>query len=244
MTVRLPPPTRPPRPEPAYDYISEATRQSPGELTLVALGPLTNVARVVRRDPGVAERLKRLVVMGGAVESPGNVTPYAEFNTYNDPEAAQVVFSSGMPVTLVGLDVCDRVLITSDDDRWARGGSPAERLARRLTDGWFALHDAGARYTPCDAMAVLAVTNPELMSFRQASVRVETEDKEKPAGADGRGVRHRQRAGRDGHPRRGGPRGDRENAGGELTSVNFSRHPLSASAGPAVLTYDLRSLFE
>jgi inosine-uridine nucleoside N-ribohydrolase len=81
-----------------------------------------------------------------------------------------------MPVTLVGLDVCDRVFITSDDDRWARGGSPAERLARRLTDGWFARHDAGARYTPCDAMAVLAVTNPELMSFRQASVRVETED--------------------------------------------------------------------
>ena len=176
MTARLPPPARPPRPESAYDYISERARQRPGELTLVALGPLTNVARVIRRYPCVVERLKRLVVMGGAVETPGNVTPYAEFNIYNDPEAAQLVLSSGLPITLVGLDVCDPVFVISDDVRWARGGSRAEQLARRLTDGWFALHDEGARYTPCDAMAILAITNPELMSFRRAAVHVETED--------------------------------------------------------------------
>ncbi len=176
MTARLPPPARPPRPGSAYDHISETVRQRPGELTLVALGPLTNIARVIRRHPCVVERLKRLVVMGGAVETPGNVTPYAEFNIYNDPEAAQLVLSSGLPVTLVGLDVCDPVFVVADDDRWARGGSRAEHLARRLTDGWFALHDEGARYTPCDAMAVLAITNPELMSFRQAAVHVETED--------------------------------------------------------------------
>ena len=179
MTARLTPPARPPRPESAYDYISEAARQHPGELTLVALGPLTNIARVIRWDPAVVERIGRLVVMGGAVETPGNVTPHAEFNIYNDPEAAHLVLSSGLPVTLVGLDVCDPVFVVSDDDSWARGGSPAERLARSLTDGWFALHEKGARYTPCDAMAVLAITNPELMSFRRASVRVETEDEER-----------------------------------------------------------------
>lgn len=179
MTAKLPPPARGPLPNSAYDYVSEATRRSPGELTLIALGPLTTVARVIRRDPAFAKRLKRLVVMGGAVETPGNVTPYAEFNIYNDPEAAQLVLSSGLPVTLVGLDVCDPVFVVSDDDRWARGGSRAEQLTRSLTDGWFALHDEGARYTPCDAMAVLAITNPELFGFRQASVRVETEDEKR-----------------------------------------------------------------
>ncbi len=179
MTARLRPHASSPRPESAYDHISEAARQHSGELTVVALGPLTNIARVIRRDPGVVERIERLVVMGGAVETPGNVTPYAEFNIYNDPKAAQLVLSSGMPVTLVGLDICNPVFIVSDDDRWARGGSRAEQLARRLTDGWFALHDEGARYTPCDAMAILAITNPELMSFRQASIRVETEDEER-----------------------------------------------------------------
>ena len=179
MTARLPTPARPPRPGSAYDYISEAARQRPGELTLVALGPLTNIARVIRRDPSIVERVKRLVVMGGVVETPGNVTPYAEFNIYNDPEAAQVVLSSGLPVTLVGLDVCDPVYIVSNDDRWAQGGSRSEQLAHRLTDGWFALHDEGARYTPCDAMAILAITDPELMSFGQAAVRVETEDDER-----------------------------------------------------------------
>ena len=71
-------------------------------ITLIALGPLTNVARLIMRHPDAAKSISTLVVMGGAVDVPGNVTPYAEFNTYSDPEAAEIVFRSGLDVRLIG----------------------------------------------------------------------------------------------------------------------------------------------
>ena len=179
LTVRLPVPTVQPQTEPAVDYIIRKTRERPGELTLVALGPLTNLARAIRREARVVEWTKELVVMGGAIEVGGNITPHAEFNTHNDPEAAETVFSSGIATTLVGLDVTDEVCLTSDDAQWASGGSRAERLARRLTDGWFASNPAGSRYNPCDALAILAVVRPELMTYHQATVHVETENPER-----------------------------------------------------------------
>ena len=89
-------------------------RRSPGELTLVALGPLTNLALAWRRDAHIFRQLAEVVIMGGAVTVPGNVTPVAEFNIYVDPEAAQVVFASGVPITLIGLDVTERVRLTAE----------------------------------------------------------------------------------------------------------------------------------
>jgi inosine-uridine nucleoside N-ribohydrolase len=89
-------------------------RRSPGELTLIALGPLTNLAHALRRDMQVVRQLAGVVIMGGAVTVPGNVTPVAEFNIYVDPEAAQVVFSSGLRITLIGLDVTERVQLTAE----------------------------------------------------------------------------------------------------------------------------------
>ena len=174
LTVHLPLPAGRPQPDAAPEYIMRKTREQPGELTLVALGPLTNVARALLREPSVAQWTKELVVMGGALEVPGNVTPHAEFNTFNDPEAAQVVFSSGIPTTLVGLDVSNDVYLTADDDRWASGASRAENLARRLTDNWFASHPDEARYNLCDPLALLAVLRDDPMTYRQATVHVET----------------------------------------------------------------------
>jgi inosine-uridine nucleoside N-ribohydrolase len=89
-------------------------RRSPGELTLLALGPLTNLGQAMRCDPQTFRQLAEVVIMGGAVTVPGNVTPVAEFNIYSDPEAAQVVLASGVPITLVGLDVTERVRLTSE----------------------------------------------------------------------------------------------------------------------------------
>ena len=95
----------------AVDAIASRIESADTPITLIALGPLTNVARLIERRPDAAERLSTVLVMGGAVDVPGNVTPFAEFNTYSDPEAAQVVFQSGVDVRLIGLDVCNPVYL-------------------------------------------------------------------------------------------------------------------------------------
>jgi len=86
----------------------------PGEITLVPIGPLTNVALALRLEPRLVENVKEIVLMGGAALCSGNVNPAAEANIYNDPEAADVVFSAGWPVTMVGLDVTLKVNMTPE----------------------------------------------------------------------------------------------------------------------------------
>jgi purine nucleosidase/pyrimidine-specific ribonucleoside hydrolase len=111
---RYPPADEALAPVDAVGCLHELIRRYPGELTLIALGPLTNVALALQRDPSLMRQLAGLVVMGGAVGVPGNVTPVAEFNIYVDPEAAQQVFAAGLPLTLVGLDVTERVRLTAE----------------------------------------------------------------------------------------------------------------------------------
>lgn len=102
--ARLPPPTVAPRDGHAVDFILDETASAPGEITLVATGPLTNIALAVRLDPALASRVRDFVIMGGSATR-GNVTPAAEFNIWADPDAAAIVFSAGWRVTMVGLDV-------------------------------------------------------------------------------------------------------------------------------------------
>lgn len=89
----------------AVEAIVETARDHDGELELVTLGPLTNVALALGRDPGLVDRVRRCVVMGGTGRGPGNITPVAEFNIWVDPEAAQLVFQSGLPIELIGCDL-------------------------------------------------------------------------------------------------------------------------------------------
>ena len=105
------------QPLPAWRYLVQVLNQHPPRsLTLAALGPLTNLALAEHHQPGVLRRLRRLVVMGGAVTCPGNVTPHAEFNFYADPLAAQVVLQAGVPeLRLFGLDVTSQVVM---DEAW------------------------------------------------------------------------------------------------------------------------------
>ncbi len=84
-------------------------------LTIIALGPLTNIAAAIKKDKETMASAKRIVLMGGAVGVPGNITPAAEFNIYVDPDAASIVFNSGIPLTMVGLDVTTKVKLTADD---------------------------------------------------------------------------------------------------------------------------------
>jgi purine nucleosidase len=92
----------------AIDTIIEIITNNPGEVTLVTLGPLTNVAIALTRDPSLASKVSECVIMGGTGQGPGNVTADAEFNIWVDPEAARIVFESGMPITLVGWDISTR----------------------------------------------------------------------------------------------------------------------------------------
>lgn len=99
----------------APDFIIEQAKQHPGEITVILLAPLTNMALALRKEPRLKEWLKELVIMGGAVDHPGNITATAEYNIYIDPEAAKIVFHSGIPITLVGLDVTAGTLLTKKD---------------------------------------------------------------------------------------------------------------------------------
>ena len=177
LGVRLPSPKRRPRTQRAADYIVERARANRGDLTVLALGPLTNIAAAIAKEPRIADWVSEIVIMGGAVSVPGNVTPYAEFNTYNDPEAARIVLSSGVRATLVGLDVCDQVYV-QEDDRWVQGQSESAKLAWRILANWFASRSNAERYSLCDPLAVVAALQPKLFSFRQAEVTVEVSDPE------------------------------------------------------------------
>lgn len=102
-----------------------AARRHSGDLTLVTLGPLTNVALAVRTAPDIVDRIGRVVVMGGTGQGPGNVTPVAEFNIWVDPEAADVVFTSGLPIEMVGWDIsCGYAVITPEDSARLRALGP------------------------------------------------------------------------------------------------------------------------
>ena len=100
---------------PADDLITTLARQYPNELTLIATGPLTNLALALQKDPAGMKKLKAISIMGGAIRTKGNITPDAEFNIFSDPSAAQKVFESGLPITLVPLDVTHQVFLTP---RW------------------------------------------------------------------------------------------------------------------------------
>ncbi len=99
----------------APDFIIEQAKKYPGEITVILLAPLTNMALAIRKEPRLKDLLKELVIMGGAVDLPGNITPAAEYNMYIDPEAAKIVLHSGIPITMVGLDVTSNTLLTKKD---------------------------------------------------------------------------------------------------------------------------------
>jgi inosine-uridine nucleoside N-ribohydrolase len=142
------------------------------EVVLVATAPLTNVARWLER--GV--RPERIVWMGGAIAE-GNVTPAAEFNAFVDPEAAAAVFASGVPITMVGLDVTHRALFTRAHAEQLRGAGRAGRFVAELSDFFQAFHERmyGFDGSPIhDAMAVAHVIDPTLVTTRRANVAVET----------------------------------------------------------------------
>ena len=112
--VELPPSSQQPLEEPAWAFIARMAREHPGELTLVTLARMTNLAKALEIEPDLPRLLKRVVFMGGTFHAPGNVSPVAEANIAGDPEAADRVFQAGFDLTMVGLDVTQKVRLTTD----------------------------------------------------------------------------------------------------------------------------------
>jgi len=166
--------TRPVAPDDAVAFLCDAAR-SVDDLHLVAVGPLTNVALALRRDPGLRSRLAGLTIMGGGAHA-GNVTPVAEFNVWADPEAAAIVFSEAAPLTMVGLDVTHKVLLGGDEAaRMRSAGTPAAHFAAGLLEyAYDRCREFGLEAAPVhDATAIIAVTHPHL--FRRSTHPVAVE---------------------------------------------------------------------
>jgi inosine-uridine nucleoside N-ribohydrolase len=157
----------------AADVLAELIE--PG-VVLVPTGPLTNVALLLERHPDVRDRLERIVWMGGAIAE-GNVTPAAEFNAFVDPEAADAVFSSGIPVTMIGLDVTHKALFDSGHAERLRGTGAAGRAVAELADFFLEFHRQRYRFDGApihDAMAVAHVIDPSLVTTLRCNVAIET----------------------------------------------------------------------
>jgi purine nucleosidase len=163
----------------AVDFIIEALRREPaGTVTLCTLGPLTNIALALEMAPDIADRVRELVMMGGGFFEGGNITPAAEFNIYVDPEAAAVVFKSGIAIVMMPLDVTHKVLTLKS--RVARlreiGSRPAKALVEMLD--FFERFDVekyGSDGGPLHDPTVIAyLLKPELFSGRDCNVEIET----------------------------------------------------------------------
>lgn len=179
LTHRMPAPSIRAGSEPAVEFMSGQLEQQPGEIDLVALGPLTNLARLHRRYPGVLAKGRSVTVMGGAVGVPGNVTPHAEFNFYSDPVAAQEVLETGVPMTLVDLGACRQVSMSREDVAASQGEGLLGRLAAEILQGWFAQGSRRERFEFYDPLTLAACLDPDIIGIRSVTLEVDTGDSER-----------------------------------------------------------------
>lgn len=176
----LPDPVMPLQPDHAVDFIVDTLRAAPpGTVTLCPLGPLTNIATALTRAPDIAPRIAEIVLMGGAYFEVGNITPAAEFNIYVDPEAADIVFKSGAPITVMPLDVTHKALVTKPRNEAFRAlATPVGQAVAEMTD-FFARYDRekyGSAGAPLHDPCVIAyLLRPDLFSGRLIHVAIETE---------------------------------------------------------------------
>ena len=169
----LPEPSRGPEPGHATDFIVDTISARRGEITLVATGPLTNIALAIKREPRITEWARSFVIMGGSAAR-GNVTPAAEFNMWADPEAAAIVFGAGWTVRMIGLDITLRARATPEvQQKMASLGDLGSRLLLPALSQYNT--PAEGRYPAVhDVCAMVYLAEPSLFGMRPAKVNVET----------------------------------------------------------------------
>ena len=175
--ARLSAPRAKPIGQHAVDFLIEKILAAPGEITLVAIGPLTNVALAIRQEPRIVESLRELIIMGGALRYEGNTTALGEFNTYVDPHAAHIVYHAGIPTTLVPLDVTYQCILTPGDVRRLLDmDSPVTRFVADSTRFYMEFHDEYQKIEGCvinDPLALALTFAPELCTYQELHVDVD-----------------------------------------------------------------------
>jgi inosine-uridine nucleoside N-ribohydrolase len=175
--VDFPEPKIKPVRETAPEIIRRIVRENPGEITIVAVGPLTNVAMALRADPELAGMIPAIAIMGGSL-SGGNITPAAEFNLYVDPEAARIVFDANIPLTMVGLDVTRKCLVSEQHIKQLEAANnPVSQAAGKILRATYERMRHGGEVTDIalhDALTVASLIDHDVITRKDYYVEIET----------------------------------------------------------------------
>ncbi|XP_024975509.1 uridine nucleosidase 1 [Cynara cardunculus var. scolymus] len=177
--INLPPPKSKKVDISAAEFLVDKVSQYPGEISILALGPLTNLAMAIKKDSSFVTKVKRVVVLGGAFFALGNINPAAEANIYEDPEAADIVFTSGANIVVVGINITTQVKMSDDDLDELR--QSAGRHAQFLSDvckfyrDWHVKSDGVYGIFLHDPVSFVALVRPDLFTYKKGVVRVETQ---------------------------------------------------------------------
>ena len=173
---KLPEPKTNPVQTHAVDYLIKRVLAEPNEISIFPIGPLTNIAMAIRKEPKFAKAVEELVIMGGAIQEGGNMTPLAEFNIFVDPHAAHIVFHAGIPITLIPLDVTHQCLLKQEHvDRLMKINSPISRFVRDVLEVYLPSSqkmgfEGSALHDPLTLATILA---PELLTLKEYYVDVD-----------------------------------------------------------------------
>lgn len=173
---KLPKPRTQPIPGHAVDFLIETILAEPNEISIFPIGPLTNIAMAMRKAPKFAKAIRELVIMGGAIQDGGNMTPLAEFNIYVDPHAAHIVFHSGIPITLIPLDVTHKCLLKQKHvDRLLKISSPISNFISEAMNVYLrASYERGfAGSALHDPLTLATILAPELLTLKSYYVDVD-----------------------------------------------------------------------
>jgi purine nucleosidase len=160
----------------AVDYLIERILAEPNEISVFPIGPMTNIAMAIRKEPRFARSVKELVIMGGAIQEGGNMTALAEFNVYVDPHAAHIVFHSGIPITLIPLDVTMKCLLKQEHiNRLIKINSPITRFIKEAMEVYLkaSLELGQAGCALHDPLTLATVIAPELLTLKDYYVDVD-----------------------------------------------------------------------
>lgn len=177
--LHLPPPKLNKLQKSASEFLVDKVSEYPGEVSILALGPLTNLALAIKRDSSFVKKVKRVVVLGGAFFALGNINPAAEANIYGDPEAADIVFTSGANIDVIGINITTQVKMSDDDlDELRRSkGKHAQFICNssKFYRDWHVKSDGVYGVFLHDPVCFVALVRPDLFMFKKGVVRVETQ---------------------------------------------------------------------
>lgn len=167
-------------PRSSAQFIVDMVNQYPGEVSLVPIGPLTNIAAALRLDPTLPGKVKQVVLMGGTARAPGNVNPVAEANIWNDPYAAQIVFAAEWPLTMIGLDITDTLRFNQDFlDALEQGNSVLGGFVNKISQFYMDFYSQGQAQRECrfhDVITLAYILHPEWFEVEQCKVMVSTDE--------------------------------------------------------------------